>query len=74
MQPWWSWAWMLIWVAALLVAVWLVVRAPSQGPAPDDAVAILRARFARGELTADEFERALRLLDTTTDQSQRSLR
>ena len=50
--------WMLIWIAALVVMVWLIVRRPNDRPRADDAQAILRARFARGELSQEEFERA----------------
>jgi uncharacterized membrane protein len=38
--------------------VWLIVRRPDDRPRADDAQAILRARFARGELSKEEFERA----------------
>ena len=54
----WGWIWMLIWIAALLLMVWLIVRNPADRPATEDALAILRARFARGEISQDEFERA----------------
>jgi len=54
----WGWIWMLIWIAALLFMVWLIVRNPADRPAAEDATAILRARFARGEISQDEFERA----------------
>ena len=58
----WAWIWMLVWIAALLVMVWLVVRSPSDRPAAEDAVAILRARFAKGEISQEEFERASQAL------------
>jgi putative membrane protein len=54
----WAWIWMLIWIAALLFMVWLIVRSPADRPAAEDAVAVLRARFARGEISQDEYERA----------------
>lgn len=54
----WSWAWMLIWVGALLFMVWLLVRSPRERGATEDALAILRSRFARGEISQEEFERA----------------
>jgi putative membrane protein len=54
----WAWIWMLIWIAALLFMVWLIVRGTTDRPAADDATTILRARFARGEISQDEFERA----------------
>ena len=74
----WNWdggAWlgmgfgMVLWLVLGVVVVWLIVRGlialertrtgspPSSGP--DE---ILRERFARGEIDADEFERRLALL------------
>jgi putative membrane protein len=53
---------MLIWIAALLVMVWLVVRSPAERSTAEDAMAILRARFARGEISQEEFERAKAVL------------
>ena len=53
-----GWIWMLIWIGALLFAVWLLVRTPRQRESTEDAMAILRARFARGDITQEEFERA----------------
>lgn len=53
-----GWTWMLIWIAALLVMVWLIVRRPDDRLPLEDAMAILRARFARGEISEAEFERA----------------
>ena len=54
----WGWIWMLIWIVALLFMVWLIVRSPSERSISEDAMAILRARFARGEISQEEFERA----------------
>jgi uncharacterized membrane protein len=48
---------MLAWIAAITVMVWLIVRRSDDRPR-DDAMAILRARFARGELSQQEYERA----------------
>jgi putative membrane protein len=56
-----GWLWMAVWVAALLAMVWLVVRTPGR-PADADAMEILRARFARGELSKEEFEQARSVL------------
>jgi putative membrane protein len=53
----WGWIWMLIWIAALFFMVWLIVRTPGDRQT-DDPMTILRARFARGEISQDEFERA----------------
>lgn len=53
-----GWIWMLVWIAVLIVMVGLIVRGPTDRPAAEDAMAILRARFARGEISQDEFERA----------------
>jgi putative membrane protein len=57
MEP-WGWIWMLVWIVALLFMVWLIVRSPSERSTAEDAMAILRARFARGEISQEEFERA----------------
>jgi len=54
----WGWIWMLIWIVALLFMVWLIVRSPAERSTSEDAMAILRARFARGEISQEEFERA----------------
>lgn len=58
----WGWIWMLIWIAALLFMVWMIVRAPAERSTSEDAIAILRARFARGEISQEEFERAEHVL------------
>ena len=57
MEP-WGWIWMLVWIAALLFMVWLIVRSPSERSTAEDAMTILRARFARGEISQAEFEQA----------------
>ncbi|HLO36813.1 MAG TPA: SHOCT domain-containing protein [Candidatus Deferrimicrobium sp.] len=54
----WGWIWMLVWIVALLFMVWLIVRSPSEPSTAEDAMAILRVRFARGEISQEEFERA----------------
>ena len=60
---------MVLWVVLAVVVVWLIVRGlialertrtdGRDSSGPDD---ILRERFARGEIDADEFERRLTLL------------
>ncbi len=56
-----GWLFMAGWVLVLAVIVWALVREPHRTPG-DAAVEILRARYARGEITADEFSRAVALL------------
>ena len=46
-----------VWALVLVLIVWLLVREPRHDE-HDDPGAILRARFARGEITEDEFRRA----------------
>lgn len=58
-----GWLWMGAWILALVGMVWLLVRAPARTPERDEALEILRARLARGEITPDEFERARSLLE-----------
>lgn len=58
-----GWIWMAVWIVALLVMIWLVVggwRRESTGEAPLD---LLRARYARGEISEDEYRHALQILD-----------
>ena len=67
-----GWLWMLggalLLVGVVVLIVWLVGRAghathTSQPTAPD-AHEILRLRFARGEMTADEYATAKGILET----------
>ena len=60
-----AWIWMLVWIVGLVAMVWLIVRADRRAPA-DDPDEILRARFARGEISADELERARLVLHHET--------
>lgn len=52
-----DWIWMGVWIFALVAMVWLICRADRRAPI-DEPETILRARYARGELSAEEFERA----------------
>ncbi|MBA2713024.1 MAG: SHOCT domain-containing protein [Rubrobacteraceae bacterium] len=67
-----GWLWMLVplllWGGLLLLIAWLLIRLfPGRsdggpGTREDDAEEILRKRFARGELDADEYERSVEVL------------
>ncbi len=57
-----AWLWMGIWVVALVAMVWLLVRDTTAHRHAEEPEQILRARFARGEISPVEFEQALRLL------------
>jgi uncharacterized membrane protein len=56
-----AWLWMGAWILALAVLVWFLVREPRRSER-DEALEILRARLARGEISTEEFERARALL------------
>ena len=64
--PWGGELWLGMLAIALIVAVGLVVglllnwRSP--GPAADDPREIVRRRFARGELSAQEYDAAMKTL------------
>jgi uncharacterized membrane protein len=60
-----AWIWMVFWIAALLLTTWLLVRQPGEQPPREDAMTLLRTRFARGEISQAEFERALEALRGT---------
>ena len=66
-----GWIWMLVWVAALLLMVWLVVRPSGGRRASEDPQAVLRARFATGEIDKAAFERAR---DTLRDDPDERIR
>lgn len=55
-----AWAWMGAWALVLILVVWLLVREPRR-ETPDPG-AIVRARFARGEIGEEELRRALEAL------------
>jgi len=58
-----GWLWMGAWALVLAVMVWLLVREPRRSE-HDDALTTLRTRFARGEISPDEFEQARHLLES----------
>ena len=53
-----GWIWMAVWVVALIVMVWLLVSAGNRRGKDDDPVEILRSRYARGEMSEEEFRHA----------------
>ncbi len=65
----WSWGWMMGgWLTMLLVVglvAWALSRQPgaSSGQDRPDALDILAARYARGEITAEEYEERRRVLE-----------
>ncbi len=59
-----GWIWMGVWIVALLVMIWLIVGGGRDRGPQDDPQEILRARFARGEISREEYEQARRLLET----------
>lgn len=61
-----GWIWMGVWIVALLVMIWLIVGGNRDRTPREDALEILRARFARGEISQEEFERARDVLLMTS--------
>jgi len=60
---WWMLAGMGILALAVIWSVWLIVHRPQSGAAPRSTPEeILRERFARGELSGEEFDEAKRRL------------
>lgn len=57
-----AWIWMGAWALIMGLVVWLLVREPRRGTLADPA-AILRDRFARGEITEAEYRQAMSALD-----------
>lgn len=58
----WMWLWWLVGLAVLLLFVWAVARAAgstgSRGP-EESPEAVLKRRYARGEMDDQEYERRL---------------
>jgi putative membrane protein len=66
-----GWLWMTFWIVGLVAMVWLIVRGPNERSVEQDALDILRARFARGEISQDEYEQARDVLLATRTGSSR---
>jgi putative membrane protein len=66
---------LLLWGVLLSLLVWFAVRAFSRGrggtrlgATKDSAEEILRERFARGDISAEEYEKSMRALRETAPQ------
>lgn len=59
-----GWLWMILGVVLAVVVVWALVAAVAgrDRPPAETAGQILKARFARGEISQPEYEQARRLL------------
>ena len=58
-----GWVWMVAGIVLIVLIAWVALAAIPRGDRPsDDAGRILKARFARGEITEAEYEQARRLL------------
>jgi len=58
-HSWWP-LWLLFWAALIGTAVWLILRRPDRRADPlDRARELLAERFARGELSAEEYRELL---------------
>lgn len=75
----WMWAgaivMIVLWAILITSAAWLVATRPGHGPVvpTDRAREILAERYARGEISADEYSDRLHVLDDHVDESQLTL-
>src|SRR5512146_1030740 len=68
-----SWIWIGAWAFVMVLVVWLLVREPHHEP-HDDPKTILRDRFARGEITEEEYAAAITVLDVDPQSAPASAR
>jgi putative membrane protein len=65
---WWMAGMMVFWIAVIGIGIWLIVRLTDrrgeQNPKTESARAILDRRFASGELNAEQYAEARRLLES----------
>ncbi len=57
-----AWVWIGAWALVMALVVWLLTREPRRTSHHDPAE-ILRDRFARGEISEEEYRRAMAALD-----------
>jgi putative membrane protein len=67
---WWP-LWPLFWAALIGIAIWLVLRRRDRRGPFDQARGVLAERFARGELSAEEYRERLNELQQSS-RGQRS--
>jgi len=54
------WLWWVFGLALVLAVIWAGARAAAPGPDHETPEAILKRRYARGEMDREEYERRLR--------------
>ena len=57
-RPWWP-LWLFVWSALIGTAVWLIARRRGRGEPPDRARELLAERYARDELSGEEYRERL---------------
>lgn len=59
-----GWIWMILGIVTVVAILWFIgIVLPGRERSPvEDAGAVLRSRFARGEISAEEYEQARRVL------------
>jgi len=67
-----SWGWLVIVAMVVMMGgmgamMWSMMRGAgsNEGGSSEDPVAVLKARYARGELTTEEFQERLRTIEDT---------
>jgi putative membrane protein len=68
-----SWLWLAAWIVGLLAMVGLLARGTRVRSTEQEALDILRARFARGEIDQDQFERTRDALQASSSATRQGV-
>jgi putative membrane protein len=63
--PWFGFVWLLVLAAVIIGGIYLLRRRPASGRTDQGAEAVLAARYARGDISDEEYRERLAVLRET---------